>query len=343
MKKRIYFSLIALGLFACLGPQEEKADNTKSSHFEKVKIKDNTITNLYDAFGKNRDGLIKDFGFSALVKYKGKLILFDSGTDAAILKNNVEALGIDLSMVDFAVGSHAHGDHINGFDYLLSINPDVRIYLPSDFFIGAPIHFNVAGKEKNIQDSLPTEMRYFDGEKLDFDLVQSGRFWNANITYVKENLTIEPGIQLIFTRSPFLGYCSKYPSATEMKAMSNDHEQTDNNDIKYAGMPELSLSLNTSEGEVLLVGCSHSSVQNIVQETRRISDKQIALLAGGFHMLPYGREELNQVARQLKNEFYVKQIAPTHCTGHLAFKILKDHYGPNYLFAGLGERLEFKK
>lgn len=302
---------------------------------------DNYFVNIYDAFGESKEGLIMDFGFSTLVKYNGKLILFDAGTNADILKNNVQTLGIDLSEVDFAVASHVHGDHINGFDYLLSVNPDVKIYFPSDFFGGATIPFSVAGKERNIVDSLPVKMRYFNGEKMEFDIVQSGRYWKANVEYVKNNMEIEPGINLIFTRSPYLGYCSNYPSVTEMKALAHENEHSGTGSTKYAGMPELSLSLVTDKGEVLLVGCSHSSVQSIIQETMEITGNRIALLAGGYHMLPYDRNELSIVAKQLKEEFKVVQVAPAHCTGHLAFKILRDAYGENYIFSGLGEEVGF--
>lgn len=106
-------SLLLIGIFSlcsCQQPIKEGAD-TKQKESASV-VEDYTITNLYDAFGKTRDGLTKDFGFSSLIKYKGKLILFDAGTNADILKNNVDALGINLEEVDFAVGSHAHGDHL---------------------------------------------------------------------------------------------------------------------------------------------------------------------------------------------------------------------------------------
>ena len=253
MIRTTYFLLIGIfSLCSCQQPIKERAD-TKQKDSVSV-IENFTITNLYDAFGKTRNGLTKDFGFSALIKYNGKLILFDAGTNADILKNNVNALGIDLKTVDFAVGSHAHGDHLNGFDYLLQVNPNVKIYLPFDFYIGAKIKFNVEGKEKTIIDSLQEEMRYFSGEEnsLNLTLNQSGRFWKANVEYIQENIELEDGIKLISTRSPFLGYGSKYPSG--------DVNQNDDNEINFVGLPELSLSLSTDEGEVLVVGCSHSSV-----------------------------------------------------------------------------------
>jgi metal-dependent hydrolase (beta-lactamase superfamily II) len=60
-----------------------------------LQIREGTITNLYDAFGKN-DSLTQDFGFSCILKYGGKTILFDAGSNADIFKDNVEKPGIDL-------------------------------------------------------------------------------------------------------------------------------------------------------------------------------------------------------------------------------------------------------
>ena len=72
------------------------------------------ITVLYDAFGKTST-MKKDWGFSALIEYGGKRILFDTGNNAEIFAHNVEAKGIDLKQLDFAVVSHRHGDHTSGF------------------------------------------------------------------------------------------------------------------------------------------------------------------------------------------------------------------------------------
>lgn len=336
-------NLLLIGIL-CFGSCQQPSDESPSMNQKKSAtiVEDYTITNLYDAFGKTKEGLTKDFGFSALIKYKGKLILFDAGTNADILKKNVNMLGINLEDVDFAVGSHAHGDHLNGFDYLLQVNPNVKIYLPFDFYVGAKINFNVEGKEQEVKDSLPVEMRYFGGEesKLNLTINQSGRFWKADAEYINENTELEPGIKLIFTRSPFLGYGSKYPSVAELEGFGALDIQSGDNEVKFSGLPELSLSLSTEEGEVLVVGCSHSSVQNIIQETAGYTNNVINLLYGGYHMLPYGRDEINTVASQLKHDFGVKKIAPAHCTGHLAFKILKDTYGENYVFAGLGEGIK---
>ena len=91
------------------------------------------ITVLYDAFGKTST-MKKDWGFSALIEYGGKRILFDTGNNAEIFAHNVEAKGIDLRQLDFAVVSHRHGDHTSGLNHLLKVNPAVKIYAPQESF-----------------------------------------------------------------------------------------------------------------------------------------------------------------------------------------------------------------
>jgi len=54
------------------------------------------ITVLYDAFGKTST-MTKDWGFAALVEYRGKRFLFDTGNNAEIFAHNVEAKSVDLS------------------------------------------------------------------------------------------------------------------------------------------------------------------------------------------------------------------------------------------------------
>ena len=88
------------------------------------------ITILYDntAF---RDDLFPDWGFSCLVQDDaGHTILFDTGTNGAILLSNMEKLCIDPASIDEIFISHAHFDHIGGLSMFLNINRDVKIYHP---------------------------------------------------------------------------------------------------------------------------------------------------------------------------------------------------------------------
>lgn len=293
---------------------------------------DDYILNLYDAFGAETPGTVLDFGFSALIHYRGTTILFDSGTNAEVLAKNVAALGVDLRDVDFAVASHSHFDHISGFDYLLEVNPDVTIYFPNDPFWGAPMPFDATGTDPHVVDKLPIEQRYFRGEKTKFTFHSSGRFWKANVKFVEDHVEIAPGINLIATRSPFLGYFSRYP------AVGLGGEK-DTSATKTMGLPELSLSLSSSQGEILIVGCSHSLVDVITRTSKQHLERNVAMVMGGYHLLPYDTGEIEGIARRMRDELGVDQVAPAHCTGHLGFKVFRDLYGDDYLAAGLGARI----
>ena len=299
-------------------------------------VKENTITNLYDAFSKDT-ALIKDFGFSCITKYQGKTILFDAGSNADIFKKNTNKLGVDITKVDILVISHGHFDHLNGVDYLLQINPKVKIYFPYDVFWGAPVPFDATGQEPGVKDSLPVYMQYFDGKNTKFTINQSGRFWNANIEFVKTSKEILPGVTIIATSSPYIGYFSCYPGKSFLEGQFEEKDQ----ECKNTNLPELSLSIKTDKGQVLIVGCSHSGVENIIKQTKTTTNDKIELVYGGFHMIPFDRKQTQRLVNLLKNDLQVHRVAPAHCTGHLAFKILNDTFGNDYLYAGLGETISY--
>ncbi|MGW9686474.1 MBL fold metallo-hydrolase [Flagellimonas sp. 2504JD1-5] len=335
MHKIVNLGLVILALTSCnTTPKEEPQNVQKQTEFKPLER--NTITNLYDAFGEDNPELQKDFGFSCIINYNGKTILFDAGSNADIFKKNTEALGIDLKQIDIAIASHPHFDHINGFDHLLQVNPDVKIYFPFDLFWGANSTFNLSGQDSTAVHSLEKKMQYFGGDFKSYTFNQTGRFWNADIQFVKESLEISSGMKLIFTTSPYMGYFSKYPKV-EVDEMQND----DASNAKLMGLKELSLSLTTENGEVVVVGCSHSTVEKIVAETKSYTANNISMVYGGYHLLPYDEKTLTNLSNRLKTELGVDKVAPAHCTGHLAFKTLKSSYKEDYIFAGLGEQIKF--
>ena len=300
-------------------------------------VREGTITNLYDAFSRDST-LRKDFGFSCILKHDGKIILFDAGGNADIFRHNVKKLAVNLKKIDAVIVSHGHFDHLNGIDYLLKVNPTVKIYMPYDIFWGAPVPFDATGPDTAAARDLPDDMRYFDGGPTKFMINQSGRFWGADIEYVKTAKEIFPGMTLIPTSSPFLGYFSGYPNKSFVEGQFQDD---DHSHYKYSNLPELSLSLRTGKGQVLISGCSHSGIERIVEETIKVTGDKIELVCGGFHLIPFDKTKIEAIALYLKKELGVRRVAPAHCTGHLAFKVLKELYGADYLYAGLGETIHF--
>src|SRR6516164_11518942 len=100
MTRNILLKVAVMTIYAVAGVGASPAYPQSSSTAQ--------ITVLYDAFGKT-SAMKKDWGFSALIEYGGKRILFDTGNNADIFAHNVDAKGIDLQQLDFAVVSHRHG------------------------------------------------------------------------------------------------------------------------------------------------------------------------------------------------------------------------------------------
>jgi 7,8-dihydropterin-6-yl-methyl-4-(beta-D-ribofuranosyl)aminobenzene 5'-phosphate synthase len=262
------------------------------------------ITILYDAFGKP-SAMEKDWGFAALIEYDGKRILFDTGDNPDILANNAKAKGVDLSKLDFAVLSHRHGDHMGGMEYLLSVNPKVRIYAPKENFgvYGSSLPSTFYRKD----ESLPPEQRYYDGAPP--SVMKFGSAWpRANFELVEKTIEIAHGIHLI-------ALVSDKPTTLELR--------------------ELSLAIDTPEGIVLVVGCSHPGIDKIVEAAAAINQR-IHLVAGGFHLVVAKDEEIERIVSSLHDKWGVEYVAPGHCTGEPTFVALKRAFGERYLYAGLG-------
>src|SRR5215217_2669649 len=267
------------------------------------------ITILYDAFG-NDAAMKKDWGFSALVEVAGKRVLFDTGNDPDIFAANIKAKSIDLTSIDFVVLSHRHSDHMAGLNHVLRVNPTVKIYAPREGFgiYGSSLPSSFYRKD----ESLPPEMRYYDGKPP--EVMKFGTAWQgANFETIDKTTEIAPGVTLI-------ALVSDAPGTRELK--------------------ELSLAVNTPEGIVLVVGCSHPGIDKIVEATAVINPK-IHLIAGGFHLVAAQDDVIAKAVAALKDVFKVENVAPGHCTGEPTFAALKQAFGNRYIYAGVGVSLQW--
>jgi len=264
----------------------------------------NRVTILYDAFGKSPK-MKKDWGYSALIEHGGKRILFDTGNNPRIFAQNVKAAGVDLKQLDFVVISHRHLDHTAGLTYLLSVNPTVKIYAPKEAFgvFGSALQSKFYRK----QDSLPAEMRYYDGHPT--DTLEFGTAW-ANGTFVTVDSTLEvaPSVHIISLVSDAVG-------TKELR--------------------ELSLALETPQGMVVVAGCSHPGIEKIVEAATGI-DQQVHMVFGGFHLPAAPDEVIARIATALHNTYNVDRVAPGHCTGEPAFYRFKKTWKEQYTYAGVG-------
>lgn len=266
------------------------------------------VTILYDAFGPP-SALKADWGYAAFIEYGGKRILFDTGNDAAVLANNAKAKGVDLSRLDFVVLSHRHGDHMGGLDHLLRVNPNVTIYAPKENF--GVYGSSLPGSFYRRDSSLPPEQRYFGGSPP--PIMKSGSAWpRAHFELIESTREIAPGIHLISLVSDKAG-------TLELR--------------------ELSLAIETPDGLVLVVGCSHPGIEKILEAAGAI-DEHVHAVFGGLHLVTSTDPEIAGAVASLHDTWKVDYVAPGHCTGEPAFAALRKAFGERYLYAGLGSQLK---
>lgn len=102
--------------------------------------------------------------------------------------------------------------------------------------------------------------------------------------------------------------------------------------------PEHALVIDTNEGLVVITGCAHPGVDEIVTEVKRQYGKEIYLVLGGFHLGNSSDSRIGQIIDQLQ-EAGVKHIAPSHCTGDHAISMFRDAFGEDFIPIGVGAEI----
>jgi len=104
---------------------------------------------------------------------------------------------------------------------------------------------------------------------------------------------------------------------------------------------EQSLVIETSRGLVVITGCAHPGVVNVVREAKDLLDGDVHLVLGGFHLCWMNLLQVRSIAEGVKEEG-VERVAPCHCSGDLARSTFEKAYGENFILVGVGRRLEIE-
>ena len=234
-----------------------------------------------------------EHGLSVYIEAAGRKVLFDAGTSDKFARN-AEALGVDLGAVEFAVLSHGHSDHFGGMGEFFRLNPHARLYVRDGF---EQKHYNRKGKDISVTPELAVSPRI--------------------VRVTAERLELAEGFTLVhYGGEPYVRPIDDCGMTTEEGGARVpeifDHEQY----------------LIVSEGNerVLLTGCSHRGIVNIMNWTR---NEGVQAVIGGFHFMDVDESEyesrLGDAAAELLK--YPVTYYSCHCTGSAPFAFLKARMG----------------
>ena len=242
------------------------------------------------------DGLTPEHGVSFYIETPHHRILFDMGQSDLFVRH-AQQLGVDLAAVDVAVLSHGHYDHGGGLSYFLQQNDRARIFVNAHAF---EPHYRADGSDIGLDPRLQTHPR---------------------VIPVRDQLELDGELSLCSCndRPCFHGIDTAGLCMAHMAPEDFRHEQY--------------LQIHDAGRRILVSGCSHKGILNIVEWFTP------DVLVGGMHLNKYattGAESaaLAQIARQLAAT--TTRYYTCHCTGLAQYAFLQTHLGEkiSYLAAG---------
>lgn len=240
-----------------------------------------------NAPGENKS-LEYGHGLSILIEFDGRKILFDTASGPAFLRN-AKRMGIDLSDLDAVMLSHSHYDHASGFRDLLEEGFEV----PS-LFVGKGFFDKKYKKRGCVYSDL-----------------SAGWGMDLPTRYGVPLCTIEGTKEI----SPSVFLFQGFSRTDRMESVPDSFvKEVDGKIVKDDFSDEIALGVSTDNGIVLVVGCSHPGIINIVNHVERVSGKNVFALIGGIHLKDEGKERIDHVLECL-SERNISVLGLCHCTG----------------------------
>ncbi len=273
------------------------------------------IINLVDNY-VSRPGTLAEHGLSFLIRTADQAILFDTGS-GAVIDHNILEMGINMRDITAVALSHGHYDHTGGLKKVLDLTGPVPVFAHSDIFGGK---YSIEQNKKPRYTGIPWSQEELERRGADFH-------FNRQPVEIAENviLTGEVPRQHDFENE-----------TGNMYLRSND------NYIPDTMLDDQSMLINTSKGLVVILGCAHSGVINILEYALAITgEKQIYAVIGGTHLKSACSERLKKTIDALLR-FNLHYFAGCHCTGLETAAVLAQALGDKFVYCHAGKKFRIE-
>jgi 7,8-dihydropterin-6-yl-methyl-4-(beta-D-ribofuranosyl)aminobenzene 5'-phosphate synthase len=101
---------------------------------------------------------------------------------------------------------------------------------------------------------------------------------------------------------------------------------------------EQSLVINSEKFLIVITGCAHPGIVNIIKKAKELFKREVYLALGGFHLSSCSKKELDKIFKSFK-ELRVEKTAPSHCTGQKAIAFFEKEYKDSFIPSGAGKKI----
>lgn len=252
-------------------------------------------------------------GNSILIETNGIRILYDVGRDGRVLEHNLEVLGLSISHLDYIILSHAHKGHSGALSNI-SLPENVKVLYGSGFEV--PKFKLVEGIYKPVCNE---------------------QMFAQKLKNHKSAICVEHVYEIIAD----LIYAYVTPRAEHNAEMQKYWVKESISYRMDSFEEELNICICTTEGLIIITGCAHRGLNNILDEAISITNnRNIRALIGGTH-IQEDPVRLRSFYRII-HDYNIENVAPSHCTGFKSVAHLTNQYPERCLEFNTGKILTFE-
>lgn len=263
-------------------------------------------------------GFLGEHGFAALIEIPGQNILFDTGQGLGLIANSLR-LQKDLKQVSKVVLSHGHLDHVGGLLAFLGVKGPCPVIAHPDLFTERFwLMPTPGGEERPMSIGVPWPIKYVTTRGARFE-------WHKEFAEVAPNVFIT----------------GEVPRKTLFELGSPKFViSADGGYVMDPFLDDFSMVIKTSLGLVIVLGCAHAGMVNILNHAiERTGDERIHAVLGGTHLGLSPEPQFDPTMDAVK-KFDIRMLAVSHCTGQAPVARLAAEFGDSFAFGRVGFVLE---
>ena len=258
-------------------------------------------------------GIIGEHGWAVGVTTSSMRLLFDTGQGLGILQNS-EALDFDLSRLDRIVLSHGHYDHCSGLPLVLGLTGKIDVHIHEQGFGRRCHRYKGTVREIGIRE-----------QQSSLESLGAHFIFNKDFTQIAEGIYLSGEIPRM----------SSYEKPDPRLVRADASEELFQDPLT----DDQTLVLDSEQGLILLLGCAHAGLINILHHIQqKLPGRPIHTIIGGTHLGFASDEQFTATVEALQS-FDIQCLAASHCTGLERGVELAHAFGSTFRFAPVGTKI----